>query len=276
MNERLNSLNPKQDVSKKQNLKTFYLIERDGTVVISYRLHLPESKLREEIICKHFLSNYVSNFINEHVGVKIISRDKPWDFSILLSNNDTLSIEITAIADQADMFIKMKYEERLSALTDKSQIQFHELQRIDELFPVTSISELIDQYQQQGLNKKSIIKNPYYRTETLIFDGGVNHQTHSFEHLLTTAIHKKLSKNHPAKHSLSLIIDNRTIQYEADDIILALEKCQDYLEQLPFKDIWIYTGYYSALDGSDAEYAWIAAKISAEKRKQLNSINDRS
>lgn len=270
MNERLNSLNPRQDLSKKQNYKTFYVIERDGTVLTSYRLHLSESRLREEIICRHFLSKYVSSFINEPVGVNIISRDQPWDFAIALSNNETLSIEITAIADQENMFTKMKYEERLSALTGKSEIQFHELQRIDHLFPDPSTAELINQYQQQGLNKKSIVKNPYYRSETFIFNGGATHQFHPFEDLLTTAINKKLSKTHLGKDALSLVIDNRTILYEAHDIISALEKCQDYLEELPFKEVWIYTGYYSAPDGSDTEYSLIAAKISDEKRKKLN------
>lgn len=270
MNERLNSLNPRQDLSRKQNYKTFHVIERDGTVVTSYRLHLPDSKLREEIICKHFLSKYVPSFIKEPVDINLISRDKPWDFVIALSNNETLSIEITAIADQEDMFTKMKYEERLSALTGKAEIQLHELQRIDHLFPDPSSAELIDQYQQQGLNKKSTVKNPYYQTETLIFDGGANHQIHSFKDLLTTAIDKKLSKNHPGKDSLSLLIDNRTTIYEAHDIISALEKSQDYLEELPFKEVWIYTGYYSAPDGSDTEYSLIAAKLSDKKRKQLN------
>lgn len=270
MKERLHSLNLRQDLSGKQNYKTFHVIERDGTLVTSYRLHLPDSKLREEIICKHFLCKYVSSFIKEPVGVNVISRDQPWDFIISLSNNEILNIEITAIADHEDMFTKMKYEERLSALTAKDEIQLHELQRIDNIFPHPSSAELIDQYQQQGLNKKSIVKNPYYQTETLMFDGRANHQIHSFKNLLTTAIDKKLSKNHPAKDTLTLLIDNRTTLYEAEDIIRALENSQEYLEQLPFKEVWIYTGYYSDPDGSNSEYSLIASKISDEKRKHLN------
>lgn len=273
MNERLNSLNPNQDLTEKQNYKTFHVIERDGTIVTSYRLHLPDTKLREEIICKHFLSNYVACFIKEPVGVNIISRDQPWDFAIAFSNNETLSIEITAIADHQDMFTKMKYEERLSALTEKAEIQLHELQRINQLFPDISTAAHIEEYQQQGLDKKSTVKNPYYHTETLIFDGGANHQLHSFNDLMTKAINKKISKNHPGKDALTLLIDNRTTLYEAHDIISALTLSQDYLEELPFKEVWIYTGYYSAPDASDTEYSLIAAKLSDERRDILNRKN---
>lgn len=269
MIERFNSLNPTQSLEGKQNYKTFHVIERDGSIVTSYRLDIPNSKLREEIVCKHFLSNYVSIFIKQLVGVNIVSRDQPWDFVVELSNNETFAIEITAIADNEAMFAKMKYEDRITLLTDKAEIQLHELERIHQLFPDTSTAALLVQHRQDGLNKKSTVLNPYYKAEKFIFDGGANNKFMPFEQLLKEAIDKKLKKNNSGKEALTLVIDNRTTLYEANDIINALEESQDYLETLPFNEVWIYTGYYSNLDGSNTEYSLVAAKVSQEKLQIL-------
>ena len=78
-------------------------------------------RLREEIICKHFLSSYVRFILREGVGVNIISRDKPWDFEISLSNNDHFYIEVTSIADNQVLFKNNKREEELQKLCIKSQ-----------------------------------------------------------------------------------------------------------------------------------------------------------
>jgi hypothetical protein len=40
-----------------------------------------------------------------------------------------------------------------------------------------------------------------------------------------------------------------------------LPNYSDGLNDLPFREVWIYTGYYSDVTGNDAEYSFISIKI---------------
>ena len=68
-----------------------------------------------------------------------------------------------------------------------------------------------------------------------------------------------------------LIIDNRTVSFDMENIVNHLNTLDDYFEKLPFKEVWLYTGYYSDYDGNNAEYSFIPLKIEDEKFEKLIS-----
>lgn len=262
-------LNPKNHLTNKNNFQKFILVHRDGSKIERTILFVPNIEKREEIIFTHFLSRYVRFFINEQTEIKIISRDNPWDFAVELSNGEKLTIEITSIADQPDLFKKFKYQERLLTCSSKSEIQFHELIKLNYNFPDSRIDQLIKDYHREKIDKKALVNNPYYQ-KNFIFQSNFIERIESFDVLLKSSIDKKINKKHKGKQDLILIIDNRTINFTLEDLLHHFETLEDYFKKLPFKEVWFYTGYYSDNDGNNAEYSLTPIKISEDKFKIIN------
>lgn len=162
-------LNPNEDLSDKSNYKLFIIIDRDGKEQKKVRFSIPNIEMREHTIFFNFLSRYVKFFVKETVGVNIISRDNPWDFEVQLSNNQKIIAEITSIAENEDFFKKMKYEEKMSELSNYPEIEFHQLEKINFNFPNEEIDSIIQNYKKNKTPKNSLIKNPLYEHNTFIF-----------------------------------------------------------------------------------------------------------
>ncbi|QNL48304.1 hypothetical protein H8S90_16065 [Olivibacter sp. SDN3] len=62
-----------------------------------------------------------------------------------------------------------------------------------------------------------------------------------------------------------------TVTYELEDVVNYLDKLGNYFETLPFKEVWLYTGYYSDLDGNNAEYSFVPLKVEEIKLEKLKS-----
>ncbi len=257
-------LNPKQQLKNKNNFQKFALIHKDGSKVERIILSVPNIEKREEIICSHFLSRYVRFFIGKRTGIKIISRDEPWDFEIELSNGEELTMEITSIADQPDLFKKFKYQERLLKCSSEPKIEFHELLKMNYNFPDKKIDNLIEDYENQDIAKNALVQNPYY-LKNFIFQSNFEEKVDSLDKLLKSSINKKVNKKHKGKQDLILIIDNRTVTFTLEDLYHHFETLDDYFKKLPFKEVWFYTGYYSDDDGNNAEYSLSPLKISDKK-----------
>lgn len=262
------SLNPLQNLKGKNNYQKFILVEKNGSTKTRIILFIPNIELREQIICSHFLSRYVQLFVEQATGVKFLSRDNPWDFEIELSSSENLIIEITSIADEIDLFRSFKYQERITEKSNYPQIEFHELIKLNNIFPDPAIEQMISLYQEREIGKNELVENPHYG-KNFIFQSSINEDLKSLEKLIKEAIDKKVKKNHPRKEDVTLIIDNRSVTFELTDILNYLEDSQDYLSNLPFKEIWLYTGYYSDLDGNNAEYSFAPLKIDHEKMDKL-------
>lgn len=101
---------PVKPLEGKSNYKRYFRIERDGSVKERIFLNVPNISLREEIICKYYLSFLVRNFIQptNPIGVKFTSRDDPWDFRVELSNGLSFNVEVTSVADNQWLHEKMK------------------------------------------------------------------------------------------------------------------------------------------------------------------------
>lgn len=263
-NTQAKSLNPIQNLEGKHNYQRFFLIEKDGKTTERIILLINNVEIREQIICIQFLSRYVHFFTEENVGVKFISRDKPWDFEIELSNSESLIIEITSIADETNLFKNFKYQERISKVSNFEQIEYHELIKLNNIFPDTEIQLQIDNLKKLHTNKNQLVNNPYFKKQ-FIFQSSINEDLKKFDEILKESINKKIKKNHPNKENVILIIDNRTVSFDLNNVIYHLEKLDEYFENLPFKEVWLYTGYYSDLDGNNAEYSLVPLKLSEEK-----------
>lgn len=264
------SLNPIQELNDKNNYQEFILVEKDGSVKKRIVLFITNIEIREQVICNHFLSRYVQLFVEKPTGIRFISRDSPWDFEMELSNSEKIILEITSIADEVELFKTFKYQESISEISNHEYIEFHELIKLNSLFPNSKNQMIIDSLKEQGLGKDKIVLNPHYGKK-FIFESSINEDLNSFDNIIKDAIDKKVNKNHPNKENVTLIIDNRTVTYELEDIINYLDKLDEYFKTLPFKEVWLYTGYYSNLDGNNAEYSLAPLKIDEIKIEKLKS-----
>lgn len=266
--EGFHTINPLLNSEGKNNFIECSIIERDGNIRKIVRLSVFSKALREEIICKHFLRTYVKFFVKEDVGIKILKRDLPWDFYIELSTKERLLIEITSISD--NQIRSLNYEERFNHVSNIENIEFHELIKLDFNFPNKNIAELIKRMKEKGIKNNDIIKNPYYSPSAPILFFNPN-PVYPFEidMLIKDIVNKKLSKNHSNKDDLILIIDNRILIYKEDEILDIINQNQSYFDSLPFKEIWLYTGYFSDIYGNKAEYILCPIKISNSKLELL-------
>lgn len=264
------SLNPIQKLDNKNNYQEFILVEQDGTMKKRIILFVSNIEVREQIICNHFLSRYVQLFIEKPTGIRFVSRDNPWDFEIELSTSDNLIIEITSIADEIDLFKTFKYQERICEKSNYEQIKFRELIKLNMLFPRPEIQQIIDMLDNKRVDKNQLVSNPHYGTKFL-FESSISEDIKYFDKIIKEAIEKKVNKKHPNKEDVILIIDNRTVTFELEDIFRHLENLDNYFETLPFKEVWLYTGYYSDLDGNNAEYSFAPFKINQQKREKLQN-----
>jgi len=262
------SLGPIQELTDKNNYQEFVLVKKNGETKTRIILFIPNVDLREQVICNQFLSRYVQLLLEEPTGVKYISRDRPWDFELELSNSERLIIEITSIADETELFKSLKSQERMTEKSNHEFIQFRELIKLNELFPDSRIEKLINNLKDQKIDKDKLVPNPNYG-KTFIFQSSISENIESFDKLIKEAIDKKVNKNHLDKEDVTLIIDNRTVTYELEDILSHLDNLDDYFVSLPFKEVWLYTGYYSDLDGNNAEYSLAPLKIDENKFEKI-------
>ena len=265
MNIVKSSFHPKCDLKDKNNYKPYYRILRDGTVTERILLDVPDIELREQLICFHFLKNHVQMFCKEDVGFNILSRDKPWDFGIKLSNKENFNIEITSIAENAGLFEKIKREERLVNSSVKKEIPFHELKKLNSLFPSKDITSLITELESKKISKKEDVENPYYGKNTNLFLSSDYYDKEPIQNLIRAAIESKEAKKHSEKENTILVIDNRTLTYEYEDLHKASEKLSEFYGSCSFKEIWFYTGYCTNNDGNYAEFSLGPLKLPEDK-----------
>jgi hypothetical protein len=269
MNIVKSSFHPKCDLKDKNNYKPYYRILRDGTVLERILLDVPNIELREELICLHFLKNHVKVFWKEDLGFNFVSRDKPWDFGIELSNRKTFNVEITSIAENAGLFEKIKREERLVNASIEKEIPFHELKKLNRLFPSEKITTLIKELESVNTSKKDMLENPYFGINTNIFLSNAHYDNEPIQNLIKAAIESKEAKNHSEKENTLLVIDNRTLTYEYEDLHKATAELNEFYNSCSFKEIWFYTGYCTNDDGNYAEFSLAPLKISENKWKIL-------
>lgn len=249
----------------KSNFKRYFRIERDGSVTEKVFLHVPDIRLREEIICRHFLSFTTKHFLREITGVKLISRDDPWDFNLELSNDSKFHLEIVSIADNKWLYEKTKREEILEEARTKHKIPLRNLIKYSLWLNDPSIQDLADQFKSEGFGKDDMVDNPFYGENVITYLSHSGVEPDNVAKLIEEAIISKQNKPHEGKENTVLIIDNRTSCFETDDIQNAMGVLDDVIHNTPFSELYIYTGYYSDNDGNNAEYSFLPLKIPEDK-----------
>lgn len=246
----------------KLNCKPHFRIERDGTAVQSVFLNVPDLRIREYIICIHFLRSYVRWVLQETIGFNILSRDLPWDFAIGMSNGTKVNIEIVSIADNEQLFKNNKREEELDVVANMKKISRRRLDKINRLFSTEKIV---------GNNYEEGIDNPWYTHGKRVVVSHVPPPDGDLFQLLERTIASKASKPHMDKRKTILIVDNRTSAFDINDFHEAASRFSKLKSKCPFREVWFYTGYYSDNDGCSAEWSLAPVLVSNRTAKRMRS-----
>ncbi len=268
-------LYPVSPLDALDNYKRVYRINHDGTILERVHLDIAEPSYREVLIFQHYLSFMVKHFECERVGIKVNSRDKPWDFNISLSAGRKLHIELTAISDNPQHFKNNKSEERLLKWKHEKLIPFYELEKLAYLFPDEKLELALEKLKAKGVEKNDLVKNLFYAKKTIPISRMPLPQE-SLSDILKEAINKKEEKKHDEKSKTVLIIDNRTAAFDLPDFLTSVSELSDFFKKTSFMEIWIYTGYASSLDGRNAEYSFIPIKCTQKQKYVLEKLARKS
>jgi hypothetical protein len=229
------------DAQGNQNSRVLVRIERDGTSLSLVRLHVVAQRDREEIILIHFLKKYLPLIYQRDCGVYILSRDAPWDFALEIEGGENFNVEITSIADNEKLFELESAERELSSAKTNKQLPPHKMQKLGKLFPHNESEE-----------DSSRADNPYFEKQMMTVSS-LPPPTEPYESLVSAAISAKANKRHSDKERTILVIDDQTTAFTSDQILSSLSNVE---QPNPFKEIWIYVGYWCTLSG-DGEYTLI-------------------
>ncbi|MDP3962664.1 MAG: hypothetical protein Q8Q03_02250, partial [bacterium] len=261
-----NDFRPIESLEGKRNYKIYYRIERDGSTTERVFLNVPSISLREEIICKHYLSFLGKNFIQETIGVNFKSRDNPWDFELELSNGSKFNLEITSIADSEWWREKTKREETFEKMTRQKKIKFKFLKKMISWFgEIDDKQQLsVKNLEEEKVGLTDLIPNPFLDEKARIYISDSKTEETSFKDIVCRAINNKNKKLHEGKEKTVLVIDNRTSKFNMSDYQDMVEGLKIQLGVSLFPEIYLYTGYYSDDDGQNAEYSFAPMKLPKE------------
>jgi hypothetical protein len=275
-NIKQSSFFPVSPLEGKNNYKVFYRIEEDATVSEHVFLDISDPRKRELLICLHYLKHISRCFLNENIGVNIVSRNCPWDFKLELSTGANFNLEITSVADRTDHFIINKREERFAKWISEDTIPLHELEKLSLLFLDAKLQNTVECFFKSGLQKTQLVDNPLKDGSPNIFLSNMPKPDETLSDIIRSSIDKKSIKGHLEKENTILIVDNRTSAFSVSDYISAAESLETFLKLLPFPEIWFYTGYFSDDDGNNAEFSLAPLKITEEQERIIDDLSTNS
>lgn len=266
---------PSGPIDDRNNTKKFIRIERDGSATARVFLDLFGMDIRERIIFVHYLRHRIKHFYDVDVGVKILSRDDPWDFGIELSTAERFNVEITSIADSKEHFKINKREERLTYYSGFEQLPFHEVEKLNQLFGDAKVDALLHELRRSITTKQDKVLNPFH-TETgrMLVSSMLNPVEPLSDHI-RHAIESKVEKSHHGKANTVLILDNRSSAFDAPDYRQAVDELAGYWSKCPFPEVWFYTGYCSDIDGNNAEFSFAPLKATDDQWRALEKIYEK-
>ncbi|MFW6283609.1 MAG: hypothetical protein ACOC1P_06185, partial [Minisyncoccales bacterium] len=116
------------------------------------------------------------------------------------------------------------------------------------------------------------VENPYYQKK-VVFVSDTKEEEDSLYDLINKAIKNKSEKKHKEKSKTVLIIDNRTTRFDLEEFKKVSESFYGKLDNVPFPEIYVYTGYYSDLNGNNFEANFLFLKTSNEmSRKYYDKV----
>lgn len=252
------SFHPVHEIEGKMNYKEQYCIDGNGLVKQRIFLNIPDPREREEIVLKHFLKYYTKVILRKNIHITVLGRDDPWDFRLAINDSIQFNIEITSIADDKQIFVQTKNEEYVNTLKDKTRIRLRDLKKLmEKISPDFDFTESL----KGKTNLDEEIDNPLYNTGTKLWISTKNYPIVSYDKIIANAIAEKENKKHKGKENTILLIDNRSTHIEIEDVNKFLTNYSEDLKNYSFKEIWLYTGYYSDYEGNDCEFSFSPLKI---------------
>jgi hypothetical protein len=264
-------LYPAKSLEGKRNFKTTYRIDRDGNVMQVVRLRLLDDRLREDIICRHFLSSYVRWIIKEDVTVNFQYRDAPWDFRIDLGSDQPFNLEITAVAEDQAQFERRSRERRLGRAIERQTIPMSLLRKLHKDAPCERAEVLIERANVLGIRDDDEVENPWRADMEPIWIGHSPMSSRSLLDHIVEAITTKAAKRHADKDETILLIDNWSTTFGIEDLQDAAAGFGDLRAICPFKEVWFYTGYYSDDDGGNAEWSLTPVLLPERTAERFNT-----
>ena len=155
----------------------------------------------------------------------------------------------------------MKAENDVMALLTNHELKGYEVLKVERHFPGTLPKEIVGSVQTKGDKQKTFEIGPQDSSPRLFLrppmEPSVNVVTE-----IQTAISKKVEKRHKGKKNTILLLDNLTTHADPSHFFEAVDALHDYLDEVPFPSVWLYTGYYSDDKGYDCEYSLVPIKLS--------------
>lgn len=261
---------PLSDLSEKRNYSRHVFIERDGSVSEVVRLNVLNDRHREDIIGFHFAQQYAKIHFgkqSEQPQFYIVGRDNPWDIEYVMHDGTTFFLEICRVADK-DLLKAIKIENDVATLLQKSELKGFEIEKIEKHFPGTLPHDLVEKVQTKADKQRRFAWENISQSPDLFLRPPMNPHL-DLKKEIETALKKKLAKKHAGKDRTIIVLDNLTTHSAPEDFFDAVDDLSDFLDQLPFKSVWLYTGYYSDDDGYSCEYSLVPIKLSNEEARFL-------
>ena len=262
---------PVADLTDKCNFIKHVFIERDGSLSEVVRLNVLNDRDREDIIGFHFAQQYAKvHFLeqDEQPHFYIVGRDDPWDFEYVMHDGTTFTLEICRIGDK-ELLKAIKIENDVKTLLLKSELKGFEIQKIEKHFPGTLPANLVEISKSKANQNRRFVGVGLDSGPKLFLRPPMNPQELDLRTEIETALKKKAAKKHAGKDRTIVVLDNLTTHFTPAQFIAAIEQLGDFLDQLPFRSVWLYTGYYSDDDGRNCEYSMIPIKLSEEESRFL-------
>lgn len=260
---------PNADPEGKSNYGRHLFIDKDGSVSEVIRLNVLDDRHREDIIGFHFSRQYAELHYRESEEPPqfyVVGRDCPWDFEYVMHDSTTFFLEICRIADKK--FIKaIKAENDLATILRKEEVTGYDILKIEKNFPGVFRREAIERIKTRT-DKQSRYKIDLNDKEPELFVRPPFEPMQDVTEEIRSAISKKVAKKHKGKDRTILLLDNLTTHADPENFFDAVDSLRDFLEDVPFPSIWLYTGYYSDDDGFNCEYSLVPLKLS-EREMEL-------
>jgi len=251
---------------------------RSGEVFRRPMLYLDNKRLREEIIAKHY-RGWRSHHEGKEPPGKLVARDKPYDFSYRNDSGDELHVEITAAADSEGNFVVMEAEGRLNAMLVKRGVTDSTLAVLPHGMSTRAIRPLVDRALANppvpvvDMAFREQVSLAYRNQEPALFrfaDGKAHRQTYvdniriSVEELVVRAIEAKVVRQYPLASQLVLIVDEQSVQHSQLDFHNAWDNLISIVQHYPFREIHLYSGWYSNDDGRAAQCCMYTLKSDSD------------
>ena len=265
---------PHADLTEKTNYSRHVFIDRDGKAFEVVRLNILDDRHREDIIGFHFAQQYAEIFygrLEEQPQFYVVGRDNPWDIEYVMHDGSTFCLEICRIADR-ELLKAIRIENDVSLLMRKSKLKGFEIQKIEKHFPGALPSDLVSKIETKA-DKQREFPVDVGEQPRLFIRPPMNPRL-NLKREVEIALKKKARKKHPGKERTVIVLDNLTTHSEPNEFLRVTEELAEFLDQLPFPSVWVYTGYYSRDDGYDCEYTMIPLKLSEPEKEYFMRKNE--